>query len=72
MWLAVYVALSRVRSLKYLRSIGMTDKIKNIIEEGPPDSLPAQFEKYFGKTETKTAAIAEEAMQKMGWDLPAS
>ena len=72
MWLAVYVALSRVRSLKYLRSIGMTDKIKNIIEEGPPDSLPAQFEKYFGKTETKTAAIAEEAMQKMGWDVPAS
>ena len=71
LWLAVYVVLSRVRSLETLRSIGLTDKIKDIIESGPPDSFPAQFEKYFGETESKTVAIAEEAVRKLGWELPA-
>lgn len=33
--LAVYVALSRVRALSKLRSIGMTTKIRKIIEAGP-------------------------------------
>ena len=66
-WLGVYVALSRVRNLASLKSIDMNDKIKTIIEGGPPDTIPAQFETYFGEKEKKTALAAETAMQKLGW-----
>ena len=52
-WLAIYVALSRVRKLANLRSVGLTTKIRRIIEEGPPESIPAQFEKYFAEKEKK-------------------
>ena len=65
--LGVYVALSRVRNLASLKSIDMNDKIKTIIEGGPPDTIPAQFETYFGEKEKKTALAAETAMQKLGW-----
>ena len=35
-WLICYVMLSRVPSLKQLISIGLSDKIREIIEGGPP------------------------------------
>ena len=70
LWLAVYVVLSRVRSLKNLRSIGLTKRIRDIIEEGPPDTLPAQFERYFGEKEAETTILAEEAARELGWSLP--
>ena len=71
LWLAVYVVPFRVRSLRPLRLIGLTRNIKDMIEGGPSDSLPAQFEKYFSEAEFKTVSITEEAARKMGWELPA-
>ena len=66
-WLAVYVALSRVRRLKNLRSIGLTRAIREIIEEGPPDSLPTQFHKLFNEKEVQTSIDADVAMKALGW-----
>ena len=67
-WLIVYVLLSRVRSLKSLRSIGMTAKIRAIIEGGPPDVLAENYERLFRNKirETKDAAIA--ANKALGWE----
>ena len=36
-WIATYMALSRVQSLKQLRSVGLTTTIRDIIVNGPPD-----------------------------------
>ena len=66
-WLAIYVALSRVRRLKNLRSIGLSKDIRKIMEEGPPDSLPAQFHKLFNEKEAQTALDADAAMAALGW-----
>lgn len=57
-WLIVYVILSRPRSLATLVSVGLTDKVRDIIQQGPPEELVATFHKLFdGKIkETKTAA----------------
>ena len=41
-----------------------------MIEEGPPDTLPAQFEGYFGEKEAETRIVAEEAARELGWNLP--
>ena len=46
-WLGIYVALSRVRRLASLKSIGMSEKIKAVVEQGPPDTIPAWFAAYF-------------------------
>ena len=66
-WLAIYVALSRVRRLKNLRSIGLTKEIRRIMEEGPPDSLPAQFQRLFREKEAQTALDVDAAMAALGW-----
>ena len=66
-WLAIYVALSRVRRLKNLRSIGLSRDIRAIMEEGPPDTLPAQFHKLFSEKEAQTALDADAAMIALGW-----
>ena len=68
-WLAIYVALSRVRRLKNLRSIGLTKAIREIIEEGPPDSLPTQFHKLFNEKEVQTSIDADAAMKALGWPM---
>ena len=67
-WLVVYVLLSRVRSLENLRSVGLTTKIREIIEGGPPDMLAENFERLFRNKikETKEAAIA--ANKALGWE----
>ena len=66
-WLAIYVALSRVRRLKNLRSIGLNKEIRRVMEAGPPDSLPAQFQKLFHEKEAQTALDADAAMAALGW-----
>ena len=66
-WLATYVAISRVRKLENLRSVGLTRNIKDIIEAGPPDSIPAVFAKYFGEKEKKTQKDADDFMKLFGW-----
>ena len=70
-WLIVYVLLSRVRSLATLTSVGLTDKVRAIIEQGPPEDLVATFHKLFdGKIEA-TKALAVEAAKRYGL-LPGS
>ena len=66
-WLAICVALSRVRRLKDLRSSGLNKDIRKIMEEGPPDSLPAQFHKLCNEKATQTALDADAAMAALGW-----
>ena len=50
-----------MRRLKNLRSIGLSQDIRAIMEEGPPDTLPAQFHKLFSEKEAQTASIASAA-----------
>ena len=66
-WLSVYVALSRPRSLKQLRSIGLNDGIREIIEQGPPAGLLSRFEELFGSNIEATSVQASKVMQKLGW-----
>ena len=66
-WLAVYVALSRVRSLAKLKSRGLDAKILAIIEGGPPDTIPEQFDRYFGAKEHKTRIDAVRDMRAAEW-----
>ena len=58
-WLIVYLMLSRVRSLSCLRSIGLTLKIRKIIEGGLPSVLAKNVE------DTNKAAKAAKAA--LGW-----
>jgi hypothetical protein len=51
-WLIVYALLSRVRSLSHLRSVGLTSKIRAIIEGGPPALSAKNFETLFRKKHT--------------------
>ena len=58
-WLIVYVMLSRPRALACLRSVGLTSKVRDIIEQGPPEDLVSNFKKLFdGKIkDTKAQAV---------------
>ena len=65
-WLIVYVMLSRVRSLATLQSVGLTSKVRDIIEQGPPEELVATFHKLFDGKIEKTKALATEAAKRYG------
>jgi len=69
-WLLVYVMLSRVRGLDCLVSSGLDDKIRDIVEKGPPEILVGNFNKIFGKKIKATRRAAREARQKLGWPMP--
>ena len=66
-WLICYVILSRVPSLKQLVSIGLTDKIREIIEGGPPEGVVQTFSTLFADKIEKTNAAALEAKRRLGW-----
>ena len=66
-WLIVYVMLSRVRSLSRLRSIGLSPKIRKIIEGGPPSMLADNFEKLFRTKINDTSKAARAARAALGW-----
>lgn len=63
-WLIVYVMLSRPRSLATLKSVGLTDKVREIIEQGPPEELVATFHKLFDGKIKDTKALAVEAAKR--------
>ena len=63
-WLIVYVMLSRPRSLATLKSVGLTDKVRAIIEQGPPEELIATFHKLFGAKIKDTKALGVEATKR--------
>ena len=65
-WLIVYVMLSRPRSLATLTSVGLTDKVRAVIEQGPPEELVATFHKLFDGKIKETKAKAAQAAKRYG------
>ena len=63
-WLIVYVMLSRPRALASLKSVGLTDKVREVIEQGPPEELVATFHKLFDEKIKDTKALAVEAARR--------
>ena len=66
-WIATYMALSRVPSLKQLRSIGLTTTIRDIISDGPPEGKLTRFLNIFGEKIKQTEIAVAEAMAELGW-----
>ena len=66
-WLICYATLSRVPSLKQLRSIGLSDKIRDILESGPPEGSVQMFSTLFAQKIQDTRAAALQAKQRLGW-----
>ena len=65
-WLIVYVALSRPRSLATLKSVNLTRQIRDIIEQGPPEDLVANFDRLFREKVEATRELAREAARAYG------
>ena len=61
------MALSRVPSLNQLRSIGLTTKIRDIIDGGPPEGNLTRFLDIFGEKIEQTQIAVTEAMTELGW-----
>ena len=66
-WLICYVTLSRVSSLKQLVSIGLSEKIREILENGPPEGVVQMFSTLFAQKIKDTRAAAKEASERLGW-----
>ena len=67
-WLLVYV----MRGLDCLASSGLTGKIRDIIEQGPPEMLVGNFNKIFGQKILTTRKAARQARKDLGWPMPAN
>ena len=66
-WIATYMALSRVESLGQLRSIGLTDAIRDLIDEGPPEGLLTRFLELFAEKSQETEKAIKETLEELGW-----
>ena len=66
-WITTYMALSRVLTLKELRSIGLTTAIRDIIDNGPPEGFLTRFLNIFGETIGQTQIAVDETMKELGW-----
>ena len=66
-FLIVYVTLSRVRSLANLRTIGLDNKIRSIIEKGPPETIVGTFERMFRDKINQTQQEAKKCRRQLGW-----
>ena len=66
-WLICYVTLSRVPSLQQLRSRNLSDKIREILESGPPEGAVQLFSTLFTQKIQDTKAAALQAKQRLGW-----
>ena len=71
-WLKVYMMLSRIRSLDCLASFGLNEKIKEIIESGPPESVVGSFNRLFEEKARATRIAARQARVALGWPIPAN
>jgi hypothetical protein len=65
-WLIVYVMLSRPRSLATVKSVNLTRQIRDIIEQGPPEDLVANFHRLFREKVEATRELAREAARAYG------
>ena len=66
-WLICHVTLSRVPSLRQLVSIGLSEKIREILESGPPEDLAQTFTTLLAQKMEDTRVAAEQAKQRLGW-----
>ena len=66
-WTACYMALSRVRSLSALRSIGLTSDVRELIDLGPPDGFLTRFLKVFEDKIASTQKDVEDVLAELGW-----
>ena len=66
-WLICYVTLSQVSSLKQLVSIRLSDKIKEIMEGGPPEGVVQMFSTLFADMIQNARAAALRAKERLGW-----
>ena len=62
------MALSRVRSLSELRSIGLTSSVRELIDLGPPEGFLARFLNMFGKQISQTHEAVEDVLRELGWN----
>ena len=58
--------LSRPRSLATLISVGLTDKVRAITEQGPLEDLAATLHKLFDEKIKKTKAQAADLAKRYG------
>ena len=66
-WIACYMALSRVRCLSNLRSIGLTSDVRELIDLGPPDGFLTRFLKVFRGKISSTQNV-EDVFAELGWN----
>ena len=66
-WLICYVMLSRAPSLKQLLSIGLSDKIRDVLASGPPEGVVHLFSTLFAQKIEDTRAAALQAKHRLGW-----
>ena len=54
-------------SLEQLVSIGLSDKVREVLESGPPEGLVQMFSTLFAQKIQDTRAAALQAKQRLGW-----
>ena len=64
-WLNVYVMLSRAKKLENLILVGLTPKIRELFEKGPPAYIREQIRALQAKA-VRTKLTAEQAAREMG------
>ena len=67
-WIACYMALSRVRSLASLRSIGLTSAVRDLINNGPPAGFLTRFLTVFGDKIAMTHQEIEKTLTELEWN----
>ena len=67
-WIACYMALSRVRSLSSLRSIGLTKEIRALIDLGPPDGFLTRFLNVFEDKIAITEKAVNDVFAELQWN----
>jgi hypothetical protein len=65
-WRMVYSMLSRPRSLATLTSVNLDSRVRDIIEQGPPQELVSTFNTLFDQKIETTKAVAIHAAQRYG------
>ena len=66
-WHICYVTLIRVPSLKQLVSVGLSEKIREILESGPPEGVVQMFDTLFAQKIEDTRTAAMQAKLRLGW-----
>ena len=62
------MALSRVRSLREFRCIGLTPAIRELIDLGPPEGFLTRFLKVFEEKAARTQKDIEDVLVELGWN----